>query len=43
MDIWVMLDVNINNVGPVTDYSEVKPFNDAKFYHKKCDIADTDN
>jgi len=35
-DIWVMVDVVPNHVTPVannTDFSEIVPFNDAKYYH----------
>jgi len=34
MDIWVMVDVVGNHVGPVgTDYSSISPFNQASHYH----------
>lgn len=34
MDIWVMVDVVANHVGPVgTDYSQMYPFNQAYHYH----------
>jgi len=37
--IWVMLDVVANHVAPVDlDFSTVVPFNDAKYYHTKCQI-----
>ena len=43
-DIWVMLDVVANHVGPVgTDYSKINPFNSAEHYHDKCDITDWGN
>jgi len=35
-DIWVMVDVVPNHVTPVpnnTDFSQIVPFNDAKYYH----------
>ena len=38
-DIWVMVDVVANHVGPVgTDYSSINPFNKAEHYHSRCDI-----
>jgi len=43
-DIWVMVDVVANHVGPVgTDYSQVYPFNSADHYHDYCDISDWSN
>ena len=43
-DIWVMVDVVANHVGPVgTDYSQINPFNSAEHYHDKCDITDWNN
>ena len=43
-DIWVMLDVVANHVGPIgTDYSQVNPFNKAEHYHDYCDITDWGN
>ena len=43
-DIWVMVDVVANHVGPVgTDYSQVYPFNLAEHYHDYCDINDWSN
>ena len=43
-DIWVMVDVVGNHVGPVdTDYSKITPFNSAEHYHDYCDINDWDN
>ena len=43
-DIWVMVDVVANHVGPVgTDYSQVYPFNSADHYHDYCDITDWTN
>ena len=43
-DIWVMVDVVANHVGPVgTDYSQVYPFNSADHYHDYCDINDWSN
>ena len=36
-DIWVMIDVVANHVGPVgTDYSKITPFNSSEHYHDKC-------
>ena len=38
-DIWVMVDVVANHVGPIgTDYSRINPFNKAEHYHDWCDI-----
>ena len=43
-DIWVMVDVVANHVGPVgTDYSRITPFNKAEHYHDWCDIRDWSN
>ena len=43
-DIWVMVDVVANHVGPVgTDYSRITPFNRAEHYHDWCDISDWQN
>ena len=43
-DIWVMVDVVANHVGPVgTDYSKITPFNKAEHYHDRCDIKDWSN
>ena len=43
-DIWVMVDVVANHVGPVgTDYSRITPFNLPEHYHEKCDIVDWNN
>ena len=43
-DIWVMVDVVANHVGPVgTDYSKITPFNKAEHYHDPCDIVDWNN
>ena len=43
-DIWVMVDVVGNHVGPVgTDYSKINPFNSAEHYHDYCDIKDWNN
>lgn len=43
-DIWIMLDVVANHVAPVDlDFSQVNPFNDAKYYHSKCQIENYNN
>ena len=43
-DIWVMVDVVSNHVGPVgTDFSKITPFNKAEHYHDWCDITDWSN
>ena len=39
-NIWVMVDVVANHVGPVgTDYSKITPFNKAEHYHDICHIT----
>jgi len=44
MDIWVMVDVVANHVGPVGhDYSSIYPFNQEYHYHPDCDIKDWNN
>ena len=43
-DIWIMIDVVANHVGPVgTDYSKITPFNKAEHYHDVCQITDWNN
>ena len=43
-DIWVMVDVVANHVGPVgTDYGRITPFNKAEHYHDICQITDWNN
>ena len=43
-DIWVMLDVVANHVGPVDlDFSQINPFNQSSYYHSKCQIEDWNN
>ena len=43
-DIWVMIDVVANHVGPIgTNYSKIIPFNKFEHYHEKCDIKDWNN
>lgn len=43
LDIWVMVDVVANHVGPVgTDYSGINPFNSADHYHDYCTINQED-
>jgi alpha-amylase len=43
-DIWVMVDVVANHVGPVGfDFSRITPFNSADHYHDNCDITDWGN
>jgi alpha-amylase len=40
MDIWVMVDVVANHVGPVgTDFTGIHPFNDPLHYHDYCVIG----
>ena len=42
-DIWAMVDVVVNNVGPVgTNYLKVTPFNKAEHYHD-CVVRDPTN
>jgi alpha-amylase len=42
--IWVMLDVVANHVAYVDlDFSLVTPFNDASYYHAKCQIGNWAN
>jgi alpha-amylase len=44
MDIWVMVDVVANHVGPVgNDFSQISPFNSPDHYHSNCDIQDWNN
>lgn len=44
MDIWVMVDVVANHVGPVgNDFSSIVPFNESSHYHPNCDINDWGN
>jgi alpha-amylase len=44
MDIWVMVDVVGNHVGPVGfDFSSISPYNQASHYHDNCDIKDWGN
>ena len=43
-DIWVMVDLVFNHVGPVgTTYTGINPFNKAEHYHDYCDITDYSN
>lgn len=42
-DIWVMVDVVGNHMGPVgTDYSQLSPFNKQEHYHDYCIINGQD-
>ncbi|EFC43633.1 predicted protein [Naegleria gruberi] len=44
MDIWVMVDVVFNHVGPVGfDFSEISPFNSSTHYHPYCQINNWSN
>ena len=39
-DIWVMVDVVANHVGPIgEDYSQIYPFNQSYHYHTDCQIV----
>ena len=43
-NIWVMVDVVANHVGPVgNDFSQINPFNEAIHYHDDCPITDWNN
>jgi len=43
-DIWVMVDIVMNHVGPVDmDFSKISPFNKAEYYHDKCQVTDWHN
>ena len=43
-DIWVMVDVVANHVGPVGyDFEKVIPFNSSEYYHEPCLITDWNN
>jgi alpha-amylase len=38
-DIWMMVDVVANHVGPVDmDFGQVHPFDKSEYYHDKCQI-----
>ena len=42
-DVWVMLDIVCNHVGPVGfDFSQITPFNESKYYHNDCNITPQD-
>ncbi|KAH7817989.1 alpha-amylase [Monocercomonoides exilis] len=42
-DIWVMVDLVFNHVGPVgTDFGRIKPFDRAEHYHDWCSIDYSD-
>jgi alpha-amylase len=42
-DIWVMLDVVANHIGPVgQDFRGINPFNDPSHYHDYCNIDQQD-
>lgn len=44
-DMFVMVEVNVNNAGPTTidKVSQVIPFNETMHYHKECQVDDWDN
>ena len=43
-DIWIMLDVVANHVGPVGfDFRTINPFNSPEHYHDSCAITDWTN
>ena len=40
-DIWVMIDIVLNHVGPVgTAYGMVHPFNETSYYHQDCPVTE---
>lgn len=42
-DMWIMVDVVANHVGPVgMDFSGINPFNQPEHYHERCIISDSD-
>lgn len=42
-DIWIMVDVVGNHVGPIgSDFSKINPFNSNEHYHDYCDINQDD-
>lgn len=44
LQLWVMVDVVANHVGPVDDdFSQIHPFNKSEHYHSKCEITDFGN
>ena len=44
LDIWVMVDVVGNHVGPIgLDFKLITPFNQKEHYHENCDITDWNN
>ena len=43
-DIWILLDVQANDVAPVgTNYENIVPFNSSEHYHDWCEIVDWNN
>jgi len=42
-DIWIMLDVVANHVGPVDNYSKINPFDRSEYYHPYCPIQNWNN
>lgn len=43
-DMWIMLDVVGNHVGPVgVDFSQIAPFNSSSHYHPRCQINNFNN
>jgi len=43
-DIWVMVDIVANHVGPVgNNFTDIVPFSNASFYHQSCPITDWAN
>jgi alpha-amylase len=43
-DIWVMVDLVYNHVGPVgVDFSKISLFNKAEHYHDWCNVTDWNN
>ena len=43
-DIWILLDVQANDVAPVgTNYENIVPFNSSEHYHDWCEIVEWNN
>eukprot|EP01015_Nassula_variabilis_P011176 TRINITY_DN1906_c0_g1_i16.p1 TRINITY_DN1906_c0_g1~~TRINITY_DN1906_c0_g1_i16.p1 ORF type:complete len:412 (+),score=80.11 TRINITY_DN1906_c0_g1_i16:75-1310(+) len=43
-DVWVMVDVVTNHIGPLKEhnYSQIFPFNKPEYYHNSCEIKQED-
>jgi alpha-amylase len=43
-NVWVMVDVVFNHVGPVDlDFAQIDTFNKPEYYHPKCQVIDYNN